>query len=340
MKRLLLLLTMCACEGLTTAPQPALSALKKMPEGCFALMTPSQPIAAALSVYGTCNYQADPTLMAGVDTAVIVVDYGPDVEFDTTTDVPPPAITVSIDGIVADVPVAVSDVQRAGTRAYFLATVTAPLALSNDVRFSAEVNPGFRGTLAQPFALVAPPLNLSLAECGMSVGCELFGGVGDAHLVLDVPGSGGQPVTVHTALDGIPQPDTLPVATSGTTVGVPVPAAPDGATWTISAQLAVGPAPSITTTLRAPSITTKLSCAPNCSLAPGDQIGLSVVAPLAIHATQALVTTRLDGVPQLVGEPVALDPGLLALTVPGHGTWTIDVTVAGYSAPAIVQTIP
>lgn len=310
-----------------------------MPEGCFALMTPDQPIAPALSVYGTCSYQADPSLLAGVDTAVIVVDYGPDVEFDTTADVPPPAIAVSIDGIVADVPVAISDVQRAGTRAYFLATVKAPLALSNDVRFAAEVNPGFRATLAQPFALVASPLNLALAECaGQETSCVLAGGVGDAHLAIAVPGGDGEPVTIHTAIDGIP--DATLAATAGTTVAIPVPIAHVNAQWTIAAQLPVGPAPSLTTTLRAPVIASSLSCAPACSLAPGDEVGLSIVAPSGIHATQALVTTRLDGVPQLVGEPVALDPGLLALTVSGRGTWTIDISVAGYGAPAIVQTIP
>lgn len=339
MKRLLPCALLCACEGLTTAPTPALSALKKMPEGCFALMTPEQPVADALHLYGTCGYQADATLAAGVDTVVVVIDYGADVEFDATASVPPPAIAVSLDGVVTDVPVEVSDVQRAGARAYFLATLKAPLALASDVRISAEVNPGFRATLAQPFALVAPPVDLSLAECGPAVGCELAAAVGDAHLVIDVPGGDGEPVTVRTALDGIVQPDVV-AATAGETVALPVPAAEDGAVWTISAQLPVGPAPSVAATLRAPVIGSALSCAPGCVLAPGDEVGLAITAPPGIHATQALVTTRLDGVPQLVGEPVALDPGLVALGVPGHGTWTIDVSVAGYRAPAIVQTIP
>jgi hypothetical protein len=352
MKRLLLLSTLCACEGLTTPPTPALSALKRMPEGCFALMTPATPVAPDIHLDGTCSYQADPTLMAGVDEAVIVVDYGPDVEFDTTTAIPPPIVTMTVDGAVSNTPISISGAQRIGPRAYFLATLRAPEVLSQSVRIEAEVNAGFHGELDNVFSLVPAPISLAFAECPDPMACVLPGAVGDAHLQISVPGTLEQTLTVRTAVDGVEQPDSVEVdthtssTTSSATVALPVPAARVGAVWTVSAQLAVGPAPSITAAIQSPAVTMQLSCAPNCSLAPAESVGLAIFAPVGVRADQALITTRLDGVPQLVGEPVQLiqdasgTSGLVSLTVPSHGTWTIDATVAGYSAPAIVQTIP
>lgn len=340
MKRLLLL-SLCACEGLTTPPAPQLSVLKRMPEGCFAVATPDSPPAAALQLFGTCSYQADPTLMANVDEAVVIVDYGPDVEFDTATDVPPPVVTITIDGAPADVPMRIGEVQRVGSRAYFEATLRAPSQLTSDLRISAQINAGFASELVQPFAVVAPPLGLSLFECPDPTSCELAGAVGDAHLVVSVPGDEPQQVTIRQSL-GVDDPNILmaTITPPSSTVALAVPAAPDGSTWTVSASLLGGMPPSVTATIRAPLITAQLSCAPNCALAPGDQVGLHIYTPLGLQATQAFVTTRLNGVPELVGEPVAIDPGLLALTVPGRGTWTIDVSVAGYAAPAIVQNVP
>jgi hypothetical protein len=55
----------------------------------------------------------------------------------------------------------------------------------------------------------------------------------------------------------------------------------------------------------------------------------------------------IDGVPQVIAAPVELiqqadgtSQGLLALrSPPATGQWQINVTVAGYPAPAIVTTI-
>jgi hypothetical protein len=338
----LLLLLLPACEGLTTPPSPQLSVLKRMPEGCFAVATPDSPPAAELQLYGTCSYQADPTLMANVDEAVVVIDYGPDVELDPTADVPPPTLTITIDGAPADVAVSIGEVQRVGARAFFEATLRAPAQLTNDLRIRAQVNAGFAAELVQPFAVVAPPLGLSLFECPDPTSCELAGAVGDAHLVMSVPGDAPQQVTIRQSLGGVEDPNiiTATITPPSSTVALAVPAAPGGTSWTISASLFGGMPPSATATIRPPLITTQLSCAPNCALAPGDPVGLRIFTPLGLQATQAFVTTRLNGVPQLVGEPVAIDPGLLALTVPGRGTWTIDVSAAGYAAPAIVQNVP
>ncbi|HSN26664.1 MAG TPA: hypothetical protein VLT45_10270 [Kofleriaceae bacterium] len=149
-------------------------------------------------------------------------------------------------------------------------------------------------------------------------------------------------MTLRQSLAGIEDPDLVAatITPPSSTVALPVPAGASGDAWTISASLFGGTPPSVTATIVAPAITMNLSCAPACALAPDDQVGLQIDAPPGIHATQAFVTTRLNGVPQLVGEPVALDPGVLALTVPGRGTWTIDATVAGYHASALVQNVP
>jgi hypothetical protein len=337
-----LLVLLSACEGLTTPPQPAVSVLKRAPEGCFALATPDAPVADALHLYGLCSYQADATLMAGVDEVVVVVDYGPDVEFDATTDVPAPVVTVTIDGAAVNVPVMIGEVQRVGSRAYFEATLRAPTQISSDVRFTAGVNAGFTATVNQPFETLAPPIGLSIAQCPSATSCSLEADVGNLDLVVSIPGDLPQQVLVRSAFNGIEQPDPIDatILPPRTTVAIPVPALAPGTTWTLTAQLAGGTAPSVSAVLTQPGIEAELSCEPNCSLARGDSVGLQITAPPGIHATQALVSTSLNGVPQLVAEPVALVPGMIALTVPGPGTWTIDVSVAGYAAPAIVQTIP
>ena len=99
--------------------------------------------------------------------------------------------------------------------------------------------------------------------------------------------------------------------------------------------------------IRAPEITARLTCGTTCSLASGDPIGLEILAPSQIRPLEALVTTRLDGNPQLVSVRVPLEQradgtalGLLGLMAPAEsGSWQIDVTVAGYAAPTIVTTV-
>ena len=85
----------------------------------------------------------------------------------------------------------------------------------------------------------------------------------------------------------------------------------------------------------------------SCALTPNTSVGLTISAPAQITPLQAIVDTRIDGVPQLVAAPVQLvvssdgtATGLLALPTPGTtGTWQVDVSVAGYTAPSIVTQI-
>jgi hypothetical protein len=129
-------------------------------------------------------------------------------------------------------------------------------------------------------------------------------------------------------------------------IALPVPAAPDGSEWTLTAQIGGGPATDVRATIHKPGIEAELSCGQVCALHAGDSVGLDIVTSAEIAPLEALVTTRLDGVPQLVDVKVPLVPradgtaqALLGLTAPGAGSWKVDVTVAGYAASSIVTTV-
>ena len=350
----LLPLLLCACEGLTTAPEPVVSALVRTPDGCFALMTPSAPVAPTLGVANLCSYRASTQLVAGIDLVELVIDYGPDVEFAASTPAPPPEVTISVDGAAIDLPVEISDEHRVGSRAYFLATFHAPATPSNDVQITAGVNAGFRTTVPVVFVTTAAQVELDMLDCTPGQACELAGAVGNAHVRVVVPGTVPQTVQLHELLAGVPQPDPAPpvtteIATDHTEaiVAIAVPAAADGTLLELSTSLDGGPTTEATATIRAPTLTAHLSCDPSCSLAAGDAVGLEIDAPSLIHPLQAYVDTALDGTPGLVAAPVALLPqasglaiGRLALHAPATpGTWQIDASVAGYAAPAIVTAV-
>ena len=352
MKRFLPVL-LCACQGLTSSPEPSVSVLVRSKDACFALMNVDTPVSRDLGRADLCGYDAGYQMLAGIDQIMVVIDYGPDVEFSDTTAAPAPTLSVVIDGEPAALAVTMSDQQRVGTRAYFLATFGVPDTPSNDVRIGAGVNAGFDTELPDVFQIVPPTVSIALLDCAAGMPCELTGAVGSVHVSVSVFGDVPETIAIHSAIDGAPQPDTVPPLVTqpgmGNTTAIaamPTPAAPDGATLAITAQLAGALPATASATVRAPAIASDLSCGTTCSLSAGDPVGLEVRAPAAIHPLQALVTTTLDGVPQLVAVPVTLVPmadgsaiAELALTAPSAGTWQIDSSVAGYPAPAIVTTV-
>jgi hypothetical protein len=354
MKRYLLPLLVCGCEGLTSSPQPYVSALVRTGEGCFALMTPATPVAPSLGVANQCTYRASPQLVAGIDLVELVIDYGADVGFASSTAAPPPIVTVTVDGAAADVPITISEEHRVGDRAYFIATFYAPATPSNDIQITAGVNPGFRTTVPVVFSATAPIVELDLLDCIPGQSCELAGAVGAAQVRIVLPGSVPQTVTLHEQVAGVPQPDPLAPVTTEVVGGhtealasVPVPAAADGSLLVLSTSLDGGAPSSVSAVIRAPAITAHLSCDPGCSLAAGDAVGLQIDAPALIRPLQARIDTTVDGTPELIGAPVELAPqangtavGTIALHAPAQpGTWQIVATVAGYDAPAIVTTV-
>jgi len=354
MRNLVFILACAGCtSGLTSDPQPLVSVLRQDGD-CFALMTKDVPIAPSLGVAGTCSFIADPTLFAGVDFVEVVIDYGPDVTFAGTTVAPRPDVVVTVDGVATDEPIEISDEYRVGGRAYFIATFYAPAQASSDVRITAGVNAGFQTIVPEVFATTAPPIGMKLLECPPALACEVEGAVGSAHLFLSVPGTRPQQITIHSIVDGITQPDPIPpvltlpsLSHSEITTAVPVPAAPANTMWTLVAQLGDAQPNEVTAKIVAPNLTTQLSCGTTCNLSRGDAVGLEIVAPAAIRPLQALVYTRIDGVPQVVAAPVTLvqrvdgtAAGSIALTAPATaGAWQIDATIAGYPAPAIVTSV-
>lgn len=348
---ILTLLGFAACDSaITSDAQPIVSVLKQ-DGNCFALMA-GDAIDPTLGVSGTCPYRADTRMLAGIDFIEVVIDYGPDVAFSGSTVAPAPTVVLTADGVASQDPISMSEEFRVGDRAYFIATFRAPLRASSDVRITARVNAGFQTLVPEVLTSASPQVELVLLECQQGA-CEVPGATGSVHISLAVPGTVPQFVTIHSTLDGVPQPDPVPpvrtfVVNNRTenTTAIPVPAAPDGTLWTISAQLGDGGTTEVDAIIRKPNITTELTCGLVCSLDAGDPVGLEIVTPAGIRPLEALVTTRLDGIPRLVDARVPLQNradgtahGLIGLIAPGPGAWQIDVTVAGYSAPTIVTNV-
>jgi hypothetical protein len=356
MKHIFVLVVLAGCEGLTSTPKPAVSVLRQTEAGCFGLMTTDTPVAPVLGVPALCTDPVPPRLFAADDHVEVVVDYGPDVDFAGAPAAPKPVVTVTVDGAASDQPIEISKEHRVGGRVYFIATFIAPSTPTIDMQVAAAVDADFQATVATVFAVVLPPVELSLLECGVGQACRVTGAVGSAHVHLSILGEEPQSVIVHTLLDGEPLPDTLPpvitdVAQDHTehTTAIPVPAAHIGAQWLITAQLAAGPIASVTATIDKPNILATLSCGSSCTLVRGGTVGLLISAPGQIRPLEALVDTALDGVPQIVDAPVTLvvnadgtATGQIALPVPNApGTWQIEASVAGYfPEQAIVNSIP
>lgn len=349
---LLTVLALAACDdGITSDAQPIVSVLKQDGD-CFALIA-GDPIDPTLGVSGTCPYRGDTRLLAGIDLVEIVIDYGADVAFAGSTIAPRPQIVVTTSGVASDEPVEISDEFRVGERAYYIATLRTPRDASTDVRVTAGVNAGFQTTVPEVLSIIAPQVQLSLLECPEGP-CDLPGATGSAHVRLAVPGSVSQTVTIHSTLDGVPQPDPVPPVRTfvvgghtENTTAIPIPVAADGTRWSLSAHVGDGPLTKVDAVIRKPTIVTELTCGAGCSLDDGDAVGLEILTLAGIRPLEALVTTRLDGIPHLVDARVPLSPradgtahGVLGLVAPGpSGTWQIDVTVAGYSADSIVTNV-
>src|ERR1041385_4555616 len=309
-----LLAGLAACEsGLTADAQPSVSVLKQ-DGGCFALVTADTPVPQSLGVSGTCNYRAEPRLLAGVDLIEVVIDYGEDIDFAGTTTAPTPNVDITVDGVHADVPIDISPEQRVGSRASLIATFYAPTTISSDVRLSVGVNSGFQTLVPIVFTTISPPVSLSLFECPQGTICEVPGAVGSVHIALAVPGSVSQSIAIHSLLDGVPQPDPIPPVKTAPTQGmteavtaIPVPAARDHTQWTIRAQLGESTPVQVFATIRTPELHTLLTCPSGCAtLGPDEPAGLTIIAPAQIRPLEARVDTLLDGVPQVIAAPVEL----------------------------------
>jgi hypothetical protein len=322
------------------------SLLVKAPAGCFT------PVGAAPSAeLGLANLctppPADPVapITAGLDTIMLVVDYGV-LDIPDSATIPPPSLTLSVDGVPqpgALTPDALH--ASASGRRYVTAVSHAPATASRDVRIAAR--PFASSPLATELRLtsVAPVPTASIIECGPPPAiCEATAAVGSVHLAVALPGDVARAVTIHSLIDGVllPDPPAVTTAPTGThTEGVRAIDVPggvtDGALWTLRAQLDAEPGV-VVIRLHPPAITSALSCPSPCTIAAGATLGLTVAA----------YATRLAGVPNTSGtlDLLTIDnaagtaSGATPLVAPATpGPWTIDVSVADYAAQTLVVNV-
>lgn len=332
------------------------SVLVKAPAGCFT------PIGAApsaeLGLANLCPPPAiEPTapLTAGLDTIMLVVDYGV-LDLPDSAAIPPPSITLSVDGVAQPGALTPDALHASPTgRRYATAVSHVPAIASRDVRIAV------RSVAASPLATelrltsVAPVPTASITECGPPPAvCEATAAVGSVHLAVALPGDVARAVTIHSSIDGVllPDPPAITTAPIGNhTEGVRAIDVPggvtDGALWTLRAQLDAAPG-DVVIRLHPPAITSALSCPSPCTVAAGATLGLTVVAPRDIRPRRAAYATRLAGVPSTAGtlDLLTLDntagtaSGATALVAPATpGPWTIDVSVADYAAQTLVVNV-
>ena len=334
-------------------PIEAISVLKRTAQNC-SLVIAGEPPASALGLPTPCTGDSPlGQLNAGSDQIEIVVDYG-NVDFPgATTKVPAPTFGVLVDHKEIAVPIAVPPAKRAGGHVFFVGTMNAPAVISPDFRLTVTAVPGHTAFVSQIFNLQPPPIGIAIQECGES--CEREGAVGSIHARIAIPGEIPQSIIIRNVIDGVVS--DLGAATLTTELGVgetfqtatmAVPTAADGAKWRLEVQLGASRARSNEITIRKPRIVTSLSCGTICALASGAQVGLTVTAPRLISSHEASITTRLDGVPVTTNSALDLisdvdtntSVGVTTLTTPtSPGTWTIDVSVAGYRASTINVTV-
>ncbi|WP_437672431.1 hypothetical protein [Sorangium sp. So ce131] len=327
---------------------------KQTSDGCYATMT-GEPAPSALRL-PSCGSTAPAELISGADRVRVIVDY--DVPFAEAAAAPSPTLRVMLDGV--ETPTGASnETQIQGDRRWSVSTFIVPARPADELRISVETPSGYSGNVPESFKLKPPVVDVNVAQCPADGLCEMLGGVGSAQVELRVPGSVTQSVALTSSVDGIEEPAEHVVDTKrrepGVTVGVAelrVPVAEDAATWTLTARLGAGVYAARPITLRAPPIRASIGCTSPCEVKAGSTVGLTVTAPLSIHATQAVVRTAVDGVPGIVGATLDLNQrdvgartlsGVQTLTVPtpkGDGAaWQIDVNVAGYAAQSILATI-
>lgn len=341
--------------GILSVHQPvsAISVLARGAQGCSELVAGDRPD-AALGLPGLCAGPARGILGAGTDVATVVVDYGAVDLLGKPVKIAPPAVALVIDGRDSGLPVLVPGASRAGGHVFFLAAFTTPLTLSSDARIAVTAVPG-AAQVTDRLAIQPTAIDLAIAECP-DPACEQQAAVGAVHLTVRIPGEVAQTITARNVIDGIVTDDSAQTVTTviGTgqttrTIAMPVPATRDGATWRLEVQLGTTVTRSDPITIRRPVIDTSLSCGARCTIAPGTPVGLTIAAPGAIQTHQALVFTAIDGVPILTGSALDLTDdhttgtarAVTTLTAPSTaGTWTVDVSIAGYRATtltAIVQ---
>jgi hypothetical protein len=337
-RRLLVLAAalLCNCDSENVIiVGPRLSLQKLLPqEGCWATMSKEAP---AVPLPGTlCGTTAAPRIVASTDALRLIIDYG-DVTFSTGTVVPPPTVTVLLDGVEATQPgVTLGPVERLGTRAFFIATLVAPARAVSSLRLAVKVADGFATAMPDTFTVDAPVVTLSVLECVGQVACERVSGIGSVLVDVSVAGDTPQAVVISGELDGVGYAETT-MAMAATVlaldggprqvtarVPVPVPVAVTGTRWRLTARAGTtlsAQTPEIT--LVAPSVGIFVEqCAgrgASCELYAGASTVSAVVVLSGETARGVQVASVLEGIElstQMVRaeNALALDGGVRAVS--------------------------
>jgi hypothetical protein len=137
-------------------PFAALSLMRSSNTGCTLLST--TPPSAALGLPSCAMGQGQP-IRAGIDQLTLVIDYGA-LHLPGSTPVPLPTPAVLVDGVASTAALTARQQPAIAGHTYFVATFTAPSALSNNVRIAVPVSTGFALSDPQVYTTVAPAVTV------------------------------------------------------------------------------------------------------------------------------------------------------------------------------------
>jgi hypothetical protein len=192
-------LSLAACDG-TTQPGPTVTVLRVTSTACLDLLTDTPP-SSVLGLADPCSTTpVTAPLLAGIDQVELVIDYG-EVAFTASTTIPPPTVSVEVDGKPSMTSASVAARPQLGGHAWFVATFTAPNVVSNNVQVEVDVATGYSTRVTKTFQTVAPTPAVSVLR-KTSAGCfaAMTPVVPDPMLGLASPCGTGS-ATLNAAVD-------------------------------------------------------------------------------------------------------------------------------------------
>lgn len=263
----------------------------------------------AIDVGPVCSAApSSPTFVAGADRARVIVDYGDELEFTPGTTVPKPSISVSVAG--QEVNVNPDTQARSGDRAVFDSSFAIPANPVGLMSVRAKASEGLERDAGTSFQVVAPTIAARYDDCSSDVVCERYGGVDSVVLELTAPGSAAQAATLTWTLAGVPSSQTVTLdqpsmTESGPgvekTIAIPVPPAPDGTVWALSARLGTERVDLPAVVIRAaPIVLTVDGCVDGTPCEKTANTGLVTLRPIVLGKPGQTVTlsSTLDGILQ------------------------------------------
>ena len=334
-----LVVSLAAATGCTDGePSGMLVTVQKQDTtGCFSALPGGDVMANALPLHDLCTTTPpNGPLAGGVDVVRLVIDYG-DLQFASSTVVPSPTVSMTLDGVSTPFNATVVPLTT-GSFTSFFTTLTAPPQTVTGMLFSVQGAPGFsRGPLG-PYAVQAPLVTVEVqnAQTCTSGAC-LIAALGTASISVTAPGTVATPAMLTWTLNGVTQQQSAtgsltPQGMSHLVTGVipvPVPFGGDNTRFQIAAQVgnAIGKSPVITLTapVVAVAVQNEQSCsAGTCLTAAVGTVSVAVTAP-GVATTPATLTWSLNGVTQPQSATGMLAPQGILNVVTGLITFPVPV---------------